>query len=111
MTQMTDLRVARASHILIRRKSAQYGERDPNEILEEWKQEIGDDPEEFARVARERSECQSRGRGGDLGYFTRGKMVMEFDRVVFREEPGYVYGPVRTNFGNHLIFLHSCRNQ
>ena len=98
-------------------------------------QEIGDDPEEFARFARERSDCQSRSRGGDLGYFTRGKMVMEFDRIVFREEPGSVYGPgagaahhprtpfrarayrcclprsaVRTNFGDHLIFIHSCRN-
>jgi len=37
--------------------------------------------------------------------------VMEFDRVVFNEEPGAVYGPVQTNFGNHLIFLHSCRRE
>ena len=39
-------------------------------------------------MARENSDCPSKARGGDLGFFTRGKMVMEFDRVVFREEPG-----------------------
>ena len=37
------------------------------------------------------------------------QMVKEFDEVVFGEEPGAVYGPVRSSFGHHLIFLHSCR--
>ena len=31
--------------------------------------------------------------GGDLGFFTRGKMVKEFDSIVFTQEPGFVYGP------------------
>jgi len=74
-----------------------------------WKAELGDDPEAFAELARASSQCPSRVKGGDLGFFTRGKMVKEFDRVVFSQEPGYVYGPVRTDFGHHLIYLHSCR--
>ena len=36
-------------------------------------------------------------------------VVKEFDMVVFNEKPGAVYGPVRSDFGNHLIFIHSCR--
>jgi parvulin-like peptidyl-prolyl isomerase len=38
------------------------------------------------------------------------QMVKEFDQVVFSEAPGAVYGPVRSDFGHHLIFIHSCRN-
>jgi len=33
-------------------------------------------------------------------------MVKEFDNVVFTSTPGAVYGPVRTDFGHHLIYLH-----
>lgn len=103
-TQLTDLRTARASHILIR-----GNDNATLDQLAEWKREIGNDEEIFAKFAREHSTCPSRSRGGDLGYFKRGKMVKEFDRIVFNEEPGAVYGPVRTGFGNHLIFLHSCQ--
>jgi len=102
--RLTDWRVARASHLLLKRFDDAALEQ-----MAEWKAEIGSDPEKFAAMAREHSQCPSRVRGGDLGFFTRGKMVKEFDNVVFTKEPGSVYGPVRTDFGNHLIFLHSCR--
>mmetsp|Transcript_24893 Transcript_24893/g.42539 ORF Transcript_24893/g.42539 Transcript_24893/m.42539 type:complete len:167 (-) Transcript_24893:255-755(-) len=102
--RLTDWRVARASHILLK------GFDDASVAqLSEWKAEIGGDLEKFAEIARNYSQCPSRSKGGDLGFFTRGKMVKEFDYVVFNEEPGGVYGPVRTNFGNHLIFIVSCR--
>ena len=78
--------------------------------LQTWKAEIGNDEETFKLIARENSACPSAKKGGDLGFFTRGKMVKEFDQVVFGEEPGAVYGPVKSDFGFHLIFLHSCRN-
>merc|ERR1719240_2112090 len=101
---MTDFRVARASHILLKG----YDESTLQQ-LEAWKAEIGDDPDRFAEIASVHSLCPSRRKGGDLGYFTRGKMVREFDTVVFTQPPGAVYGPVRTDFGNHLIYVHSCR--
>lgn len=102
--RLTDWRVARASHILLKGQDAPTVER-----MRAMKQEIGGDAAKFAEVARESSQCPSRVKGGDLGFFTRGKMVKEFDSVVFSERPGAVYGPVRTDFGHHLIFLHSCR--
>ena len=40
---------------------------------------------------------------------TRGKLSEQFDDVLFNEEPGRVYGPLVTQFGLHLIYLHSCR--
>ena len=59
--------------------------------------------QDFAVVAREHSQCPSGKEGGDLGSFNPGQMVPEFDKVVFHEELGPVHGPVRTQFGFHLI--------
>ncbi len=58
---------------------------------------------DFADVARQHSTCPSGQRGGELGEFGPGKMVREFDEVVFSAEVGKVHGPVKTQFGYHLI--------
>jgi len=58
---------------------------------------------DFADVARKHSTCPSGREGGDLGSFTPGQMVREFDEVVFSAEIGKVHGPVKTQFGYHLI--------
>ena len=58
---------------------------------------------EFAELAREHSECPSGKQGGDLGEFGQGQMVPEFDQVVFNEDVGKVHGPVKTQFGYHLL--------
>lgn len=58
---------------------------------------------DFAEIARANSSCPSRMRGGDLGTFAQGQMVPEFDTVVFSAEVGKVHGPVKTDFGYHLI--------
>ena len=58
---------------------------------------------DFADCAREKSQCPSGKQGGDLGEFGRGQMVREFDNVVFTAEVGKVQGPIKTQFGYHLI--------
>ncbi|MBU2590794.1 MAG: peptidylprolyl isomerase [Nitrospinae bacterium] len=58
---------------------------------------------DFGEIAKAKSECPSGRKGGDLGEFTPGQMVKEFDIVVFSEEIGKVHGPVKTQFGYHLI--------
>ena len=58
---------------------------------------------DFAAMAKEHSSCPSGKQGGDLGEFGPGQMVREFDDVVFRSEVGQVHGPVKTQFGFHLI--------
>jgi peptidyl-prolyl cis-trans isomerase C len=58
---------------------------------------------DFAVVAREHSQCPSARRGGDLGEFGPGEMVREFDTVVFSAPLNTVQGPVKTQFGYHLI--------
>ena len=57
----------------------------------------------FADMAKKHSKCPSGQRGGDLGEFTQGQMVPEFDKVVFSAEVNKVHGPVKTQFGYHLI--------
>jgi foldase protein PrsA len=59
--------------------------------------------EKFANVAREVSLCPSGKRGGDLGTFTRGKMVREFEVAAFALQKGQTSSVVRTKFGYHVI--------
>lgn len=61
----------------------------------------------FEDAARENSSCPSSENGGNLGEFTRGQMVPEFDTAVFSMAVGEVTGPVKTQFGYHLIKLNS----
>lgn len=58
---------------------------------------------DFADLAREHSNCPSGAQGGDLGSFGPGMMVPEFDRVVFSAPIQTVQGPVKTQFGYHLL--------
>jgi len=62
---------------------------------------------DFAAVAKEHSQCPSGAEGGDLGQFSQGQMVPEFDQIVFNEAIGQVHGPVQTDFGFHLIEITS----
>ena len=72
----------------------------------ELKQEI-ENGADFADVAKSHSKCPSGASGGDLGEFSPGQMVPEFDQVVFKEELGKVHGPIKTQFGYHLIEITS----
>ncbi len=91
--------VVAAHHILVSRES------EAKEIL--VKIESGEIS--FEDAARTYSTCPSRAQGGDLGEFGRGQMVPEFDKAVFALEPGQITGPVKTQFGYHLIRLDSKR--
>lgn len=58
---------------------------------------------DFGDVAKEHSNCPSKAQGGDLGSFGPGQMVPEFDKVVFSADLHTVQGPVKTQFGYHLL--------
>ncbi len=59
--------------------------------------------EDFADVAKAHSSCPSKAQGGDLGQFGPGMMVKEFDEVVFSADVNTLQGPVKTQFGYHLL--------
>ena len=62
---------------------------------------------DFAQLADEFSEDPSaRNNHGDLGYFERGRMVKEFSDAAFAAKEGEIVGPVQTNFGLHIIYIH-----
>jgi len=87
---------ATARHILV----------ETAEKCEELKKQI-EGGADFADVAKQHSKCPSGQQGGELGEFSPGQMVQEFDEVVFRDEVGKVHGPVQTQFGYHLIEITS----
>jgi peptidyl-prolyl cis-trans isomerase C len=83
---------ATARHILV----------DTEERCQALKDEIAGGAD-FAELAKQHSSCPSGARGGELGEFGPGMMVPEFDRVVFSADVGSVQGPVKTQFGYHLL--------
>lgn len=62
---------------------------------------------DFAEVAKAHSSCPSSAQGGALGSFGPGMMVPEFDKVVFSAPLNEVQGPVKTQFGYHLLVVTS----
>lgn len=82
----------RAAHILVK------GEPKAKEIMEKLKA-----GESFDALAKQFSECPSKKKGGDLGWFTRGRMVREFENAAFAGEKGTLTGPIKTQFGWHII--------
>ena len=58
---------------------------------------------DFGDAAKTNSSCPSSAEGGDLGKFGPGQMVPEFDTAVFNGDVGVVYGPIKTQFGYHLL--------
>ena len=83
----------RAKHILV----------DEEETCKEILAAIQNGEQDFEAAAKEHSTCPSGQQGGDLGSFGRGQMVPEFEQAAFDAEIGQVIGPVKTQFGYHLI--------
>ncbi len=93
--EMTEGETVNASHILV----------DSEEKATELLNAINAGEISFEDAARDNSSCPSSAQGGNLGDFGRGQMVPEFDTACFEMEEGEVRGPVKTQFGYHLIRL------
>ena len=82
----------RASHILVKKLS----------IAKEIKERINEG-EDFSKLALQFSDCPSKKKGGDLGFFKRGDMVKEFENAVYSMKVGDISDPIKTQFGYHII--------
>lgn len=87
---------ASASHILVKTQAE----------CESLKKQVADGAD-FGELAKKHSSCPSGRAGGALGEFGPGQMVPEFDKVVFSAPVGQVQGPVKTQFGYHLVLVTS----
>lgn len=90
----------RAKHILVEK------EVQAKEILSEIKA-----GKSFEDAAKEYSTCPSKEKGGDLGYFKKGQMVPEFEKAAFEGAVGEITGPVKTQFGYHLILVEDKKEE
>ena len=93
------MKSATARHLLV----------DSEALCLELKEKIANG-KKFEDIAKEYSSCPSGSNGGDLGNFFQGQMVPEFDKVVFNEAINVVHGPVKTDFGFHLLETTSRRD-
>ncbi len=65
--------------------------------------------ENFADLAKKVSKCPSGKKGGELGWFGKGQMVPEFEKAAFEGQKGMIVGPVKTQFGWHIIKIVDTR--
>ena len=73
---------------------------------EKLAKELQSDNSKFAQYAKKYSEDpQSAKQGGDLGFFAKDRMVPEFAEAAFKAKPNTVTGPVKSQFGYHIIFV------
>ena len=86
-----------AKHILV----------DNEELCNEIKNRIENEGLSFEDAAKEYSTCPSKEQGGNLGEFSKGMMVPEFEKASFDAEIGAISEPVKTQFGYHLIVVDS----
>jgi peptidyl-prolyl cis-trans isomerase C len=84
--------MAMARHILVKTK----------EQAEQLKQKLANGAD-FALLAKKHSTCPSKKKGGDLGEIRPGQMVRAVDQVIFKKPLKQIHGPVKTQFGYHLI--------
>ncbi len=94
----------RASHILIKvdPQADEVKRAEAQKKIEEIQQKL-QKGEDFATLAKALSEGPSKAKGGDLGYFSRGRMVKSFEEAAFALRPNEVSAIVETKFGYHLI--------
>ena len=86
-----------AHHILVKEEA------DAKSLMEKLTKE----PAKFEELAKTSSTCPSGSQGGDLGDFSEGQMVAEFENACKTAEIGKITGPVKTQFGYHIIRVDS----
>ncbi len=96
--------MVKASHILIKseEKDDEAKKAEARKKIEEVEKQVKEG-KDFAELARTYSDCPSKDRGGDLGFFQRGQMVKPFDDAAFKLKPGEVSSIVETPFGYHIV--------
>jgi len=102
---------AQAAHILIRvAPDADVDTQNDAELRANGVAQIALAGGDFAALAKKHSDDPgSKDNGGDLGWFGRGRMVPEFDEAVFGAKPGEIVGPVKSQFGYHIIKIDGFR--
>ena len=100
--------LAQVSQLLVAVKPGEEAtaEKKANEL----KASLAKAPKTFAAVAKAQSDDpQSKGRGGDLGTLRRGMLLPEMEQAIFSAKAGSVVGPVKTQFGYHILYLRSLK--
>ena len=104
-SQYTQKEQVKARHILVKTKEGD--KKSDEEALKKIKEVQGQaTPANFSRLAKEYSDDPgSKAKGGDLGFFPRGRMVPSFDQAAFTQELGKIGEPIKSKFGYHIILV------
>jgi peptidylprolyl isomerase/peptidyl-prolyl cis-trans isomerase D len=107
-TRPAETQYAHARHILLKTDQA---DSEMMSRLQALRDSIESGAASFAEMARRYSDDQSAAEGGDLGWFAEGSMVDAFGDAVFGAEPGALVGPIRSEFGYHLVRVEARASQ
>ena len=112
LDMFTQSKEVRARHILFR-LNPDASEEDEKKVREKALSvlERAQGGEDFSKLAKEFSEGPTNDRGGDLGYFPKGRMIKEFEDAAFNLEKGSISNLVRTAFGYHIIKVEDIRDE
>lgn len=107
--QLFELR--QVSQILVQPLSAEKAASAEREA-KRLKAQVAASPNSFAETAKtESDDTISREKGGDLGQLRRGTMLKELEDAVFAAKPGSIVGPVKTQFGFHILYVKNSKKQ
>jgi len=102
----------KASHILINAppSASEAAKKEAKAKVDDLFAQLQKNPKAFADLAKKNSQDPGSGStGGDLGFFSRGTMVKQFDEAAFKAKKGELVGPVLTDFGYHIILVTDIR--
>jgi len=111
MDEFKEQEQAHAAHILIRIPANAGAEAEARaKLTAQQVAKLARSGADFATLAKKYSEDPgSKDKGGDLGWFERGRMVKEFEDAVFGHKPGEIVGPIKSQFGYHIIKVEGFR--
>ena len=97
--------IVSASHILVMVKpdADEAAKKAALDKINSIAEEVKKDPAKFEEIAKEKSDCPSKARGGRLGEFQRNQMDPEFEKAAFSLKQGEISGVVKSQFGYHII--------
>lgn len=105
-TKFTSAPLLEVDHILIASAPEDLeGREHSKQLAQQLIEQLVQQPDQFAYLARQYSACPSKETSGNLGQISSGQTVAEFEKAIFAASEGLINYPVESRFGHHIVFV------